>query len=150
MRGVRQALVVVGAVFAVALPSAGEATADGPVVLKSRLGDVCLDATGANWPSQVVVNPCNGADSQRWNATADQRLESAAFPGRCLTMPSETAGVTRLNTCWTGQHWTVQPDGRITTVYGTCLTVLGGPDPGTSVAARNCNGGPEQGWDTGT
>jgi Ricin-type beta-trefoil lectin domain len=89
VRGARQAVVLTVAVFAGAMPSAGEATADGPVVLKSRLGDVCLDAPNGSWPSQVVVNPCNGTDFQRWNVTADQRLESAAFPGRCLTCPVE-------------------------------------------------------------
>jgi hypothetical protein len=27
------------------------ATGDGPVVLKSRLGDLCLDAPSDNWPN---------------------------------------------------------------------------------------------------
>jgi hypothetical protein len=147
-RGARRALVVVGAVFAGAMPGVGVATGDGPVVLKSRLGDLCLDAPSDNWPTQVVVNSCTGTDFQRWNVTADQRLESAAFPGKCLTMPSDAASVSRLQPCWNSQHWTVQPDGRITATFGPCLTVLGGPGPGTSVAARNCTGGPEQGWDS--
>jgi hypothetical protein len=147
-RGARRALVVVGAVFAGAMPGVGVATGDGPVVLKSRLGDLCLDAPSDNWPTQVVVNSCNGTDFQRWNVTADQRLESAAFPGKCLTMPSDAASVSRLQPCWNSQHWTVQPDGRITATFGPCLTVLGGPGPGTSVAARNCTGGPEQGCDS--
>lgn len=42
--GVLRVLVVVGAVFDVAVLNAGAASADGPVQLKSRLGDVCLDA----------------------------------------------------------------------------------------------------------
>ncbi|OOK69212.1 hypothetical protein BZL30_7266 [Mycobacterium kansasii] len=37
-------LAVVGAVFGVAVLCAGTASADGPVQLKSRLGDFCLDA----------------------------------------------------------------------------------------------------------
>ncbi|OBK37845.1 hypothetical protein A5658_27205 [Mycobacterium sp. 1245111.1] len=147
-RGARQALVVVGVGCAVAAPAIGEAAADGPVVLKSRLGDLCLDGPSDAWPTQVVVNACNGSDFQRWNVTGDQRLESVAFPGKCLTMPSETAFVSRLQPCWNSQRWIVQPDGRITTVFGPCLTVLGGPGPGTSVAARICTGGPEQGWDS--
>lgn len=49
--GVRRALVMVVAVFGVAVLSAGAASADGPVQLKSRLGDVCLDApVGAGLP----------------------------------------------------------------------------------------------------
>ncbi len=145
-RNARQVLVVIGAVLAAAVAGLGVATADGPVVLKSRLGDLCLDGPSDAWPTQVVVNPCNGSDFQRWNVTGDQRLESAAFPGKCLAMPSDTAAVSRLQSCWNSQHWIVQPDGRITTVFGPCLTVLGGP--GASVAARICTGGPEQGWDS--
>lgn len=38
--GVLRVLVVVGAVFDVAVLNAGAASADGPVQLKSRLGDV--------------------------------------------------------------------------------------------------------------
>ena len=147
-RGARQALVVVGVGCALATLTVGEATADGPIVLKSQLGDLCLDAPSDAWPTQVVVNPCNGSDFQRWNVTGDQKLESVAFPGKCLTMPSSDAMVSRLQACWNSQHWIVQPDGRITATFGPCLTVLGGPGPGTSVAARICTGGPEQGWDS--
>ena len=145
-RGARQALVVVGVGCAVAMPTIGEATADGPVVLKSRLGDLCLDGPSDAWPTQVVVNACNGSDFQRWNITGDQKLESLAFPGKCLTMPSDTAMVSRLQPCWNSQRWIIQPDVRITTVFGPCLTVFGGL--GASVAARFCTGGPEQGWDS--
>jgi Ricin-type beta-trefoil lectin domain len=145
--GVRQILVVVGAVFAGAMPSAGEATADGPVAFKSRLGDVCLDAPNGGWPSNVMINPCNGTDFQRWNVTGDQKLESVVFPGRCLTM-SDGAGAANLKSCLSTSRWNIQPDGQITAVFGPCLTVLGGPGPGTLVSTRFCNGGPEQGWDT--
>jgi len=64
---VRQVFVVVGPVFAGAMSSAGEATADGPVAFRSQLGDVCLDAPNGGWPSNVMINPCNGTDFQRWN-----------------------------------------------------------------------------------
>jgi len=141
-----KSLIVIAAVFAAALPSTGEASAEGPVTFRSRLGDLCLDAPSDAWPTQVVVNPCNGSDFQRWNVTGDQKLESVAFPGKCLTMPSSDAMVSRLQPCWTSQRWIVQPDGRITTVFGPCLTAFGGP--GASVAARICTGGPEQGWDS--
>jgi hypothetical protein len=56
---VRQVLVVVGAVFAGAMSSAGEATADCPVAFRSQLGDVCLDAPNGDWPSNVMINPSN-------------------------------------------------------------------------------------------
>jgi len=145
--GVRRVLVVVGAVFAGALPSAGEATADGPVAFRSQLDDVCLDAPSGGWPSNVMINACNGTDFQRWNVTGDQKLESVAFPGRCLTMP-DGIGAVNLKGCLTSSRWNIQPDGHITTVFGACLTVLGGPGPGTLVSTRVCNGGPEQGWDS--
>lgn len=51
--GVLRVLVVVGAVFDVAVLNAGAASADGPVQLKSRLGDVA-------WTPRV------GAGSARW------------------------------------------------------------------------------------
>lgn len=58
--GVLRVLVVVGAVFDVAVLNAGAASADGPVQLKSRLGDVCLDAPSGSWFSPLVINPCMG------------------------------------------------------------------------------------------
>jgi Ricin-type beta-trefoil lectin domain len=139
-----RAVVLLGALFAVLL-GAGVASADGPVALRSRLGDVCLDAPGAGWLTPMVINPCNGAPSQRWNLTGDGRLESVAFPGQCLNVDDSAA---RLAACWNSRRWTVQPNGQITAVLGGCLSVLGGPGPGTWVATRICNGGPEQGWDT--
>lgn len=44
MGGVGRAIVVVSTVFGVAALSAGAASADGPVQIRSRLGDFCLDA----------------------------------------------------------------------------------------------------------
>jgi hypothetical protein len=82
-------LVVVGTAFGVAMLSAGAASADGPVQLRSRLGDVCLNAPGGSWLTAVVTNPCNGSGFQRWNL-AGRQLESVAFPGECLTMPGES------------------------------------------------------------
>jgi Ricin-type beta-trefoil lectin domain len=147
MDGLRRATVIVGVVFAGAMTFAGGAAADGPVEIRSRLGDACLDAPSDNWPSHVVVNPCNGANFQRWNVTGDQRLESAAFPGKCLDNPEVLAAL-RLTSCWNSRHWSMQPDGQITAPLGGCVTVLGGPDPGTSVGSRTCTGAPEQGWDS--
>jgi hypothetical protein len=94
-----------------------------------------------------MINPCNGTDTQRWNVRGDQKLESVAFPGRCLTMP-EGIGAVNLVGCLTSTRWNTQPNGPITTVFGACLTVLGGPAPGTFVGTRVCNGGPEQGWES--
>ena len=89
MGGVGRALVVVSTVFGVATLSAGAASADGPVQLRSRLGELCLDAPGGSWFTAVVINPCNGSDFQRWNPNGRQ-LESVAFSGECLTMPGES------------------------------------------------------------
>jgi hypothetical protein len=140
----RRALLLVGALCGVAALSAGGAHADGPLQVRSRIGDACLDAPAANWLTPAVINPCNGTDFQRWNLTGDGRLESAAFPGQCLGVDSSR---TRLMPCWNSQRWTVQDNGQITAILGGCLTVLGGPGPGTWVATRICNGSPEQGWD---
>ncbi|VBA34265.1 hypothetical protein LAUMK13_00455 [Mycobacterium innocens] len=145
----RRALAVVGAVLGLAVLNAGVADADGPVELKSRLGDVCLDAPSGSWVSPVVINPCNGTDFQRWNLNG-QEIESVAFPGECLIQPGE-GWWAKLNPCtnWISQHWTIQPNGQVTNDLGGCLAVLGGPDPGTWVSTRWCNAGaPEQQWDS--
>lgn len=147
--GVLRVLVVVGAVFDVAVLNAGAASADGPVQLKSRLGDVCLDAPSGSWFSPLVINPCNGTDFQRWNLTDDRQVESVAFPGECVNIGN--ALWARLQPCvnWISQHWTVQPDGLVTSDLDACLTVLGGPDPGTWVSTRWCDpNAPDQQWDS--
>jgi Ricin-type beta-trefoil lectin domain len=149
MGGVHRALVMVGAVFGVAALSAGEARADGPVQLRSRLGDFCLDTPTGNMFTPTVINPCNGTDFQRWNLTAAGQLESVAFPGACLSQPGESWWV-HVQPCvdWFTQQWTIQPNGQVTTTFGACLTVLGGPGPGTNVSTRFCTGAPDQAWDS--
>jgi hypothetical protein len=148
--GIRRALVVVGAVFGVAALSAGEASADGPVQLRSRLGDFCLDTPSGVIMTPAVINPCNGSDFQRWSLTAAGQIESVAFPGACLTMPGESWWV-HVQPCVDAyvQHRSVQPNGQVTTVFGACLTVLGGPGPGTLVSNRACiPDAPDQAWDS--
>lgn len=57
----------------------------------------------------------------------------------------------RLQPCvnWISQHWTVQPDGLVKSDLDACLTVLGGPDPGTWVSTRWCDpNAPDQQWDS--
>lgn len=147
MNGFCGALVVVGAVCGVAAVSTGVATADGAVQLKSRLGDVCLDAGGGGSFAPVIINPCNGRDFQRWNIDPGGRIESAAYPGQCLN-ESDDALTAHLWGCWDSRFWNIRPNGQITAVLGGCLTVLGGTGPGTSVGTRICNGAPEQGWDS--
>ncbi|KLO26855.1 RICIN domain-containing protein [Mycobacterium haemophilum] len=148
--GVRRALVIVGVALAVAVLNTGVASADGAVQLKSRLGDVCLDAPTGSWLSPVVINPCNGTDFQRWKLTADRQLESVAFPGECLNVHGESWWA-HLQSCidWISQQWTIQPNGQVTSDFGGCLAVLGGPAPGTWVSTRSCNpGAPDQEWDS--
>jgi len=140
------------AVFGVALLSAGVARADGPVQLKSRLGDFCLDAPSGNYLTPALINPCNGSDFQRWNLTPVGQFESVAFPGQCLATPGESWAA-HMQPCldWFTQKWIVQPDGLVTApgTLGACLTVLGGPVPGTMVSTRFCNAAaPEQQWDS--
>jgi hypothetical protein len=140
--GVRRALVVVGAVFGVALLSAGVASADGPVQLKSRLGNWCLDTPSGNFNTATVVNPCDGSQSQLWNFNPAGQIESVAFPGVCLqsgalnmwlvtVLPCEMNGLT--------QHWTIQPNGQVADGLGSCLNVVNGvPNPGATVTSLNC------------
>ncbi|BBX95990.1 Rv1419 family lectin [Mycobacterium lacus] len=148
--GVRRALVMVVAVFGVAVLSAGAASADGPVQLKSRLGDVCLDAPSGSWFAPLVINPCNGTDFQRWNLTGDGQIESVAFPTECVNVPGDGIWA-RLQPCinWISQKWAIQPNGLVTSDLGGCLAVLGGPGPGTWVSTRWCSpGAPDQQWDS--
>lgn len=147
--GACRAAVAVGAVFVVAASSAGEARADGPIQLKSRLGDYCLDAPGGNIYTPPVTNPCNGTDFQRWNVTGSGQLESVAFPGACLTHTTESLWA-HVQPCvgWPTQQWTFQPDGLVKNNWGGCLSLLGGPGPGTRVTTRGCGDAPDQQWDS--
>jgi Ricin-type beta-trefoil lectin domain len=149
MGGAGRALIVVSTLICVAVLSAGGARADGPVQVRSRLGDACLDAPGGNWYAAVVVNPCNGSDSQRWNLNGRQ-LQSVSSGGGCLINPAGDSVFAHLGPCigmW-NQNWNIDPNGRIATDPGwLCLSVLGGPGPGTWVSTRYCNGDPGQGWD---
>ncbi|KAA1248503.1 ricin-type beta-trefoil lectin domain protein [Mycobacterium simiae] len=150
MDGVRRVSVAAGAVIGVAVLAASPARADGPVQLKSRLGDFCLDAPTGSWVSPVVINPCNGSDFQRWNLHPDREIESVAFPGECLNQPGEGMWA-YLQPCanWISQHWTIQPNGQVPDDLGGCLAVIGGPGPGTWVSTRWCNAdAPEQQWDS--
>jgi len=148
MHSFRSISAVLVTVFGAALLSAGPARADGPVQVKSRMGDACLDAPDGSWFTAVVVDPCNGTDAQRWNQNGEQ-LESVAFPGNCLTSQNDDRWTAHLGPClnWYNQHWNPQPNGHITTGLDGCLAVLGGPNPGTWVASRFCGGGIDQGWD---
>src|ERR1700730_10025769 len=85
MGGVRRALVVVGAVFGVALLSAGVAGAADPVQVESRLGNWCLDGPNGN-NTATMVNPCNGSKSQLWVFNSAGQIESVAFPGDCVSI----------------------------------------------------------------
>src|ERR1700744_1889671 len=143
--GVGRALVVVSTVFA--MLSAGVESADGPIHVRSRLGDACLDAPSWIGDVPVVINPCNDSDFQRWNLNG-QQLESVAFPGKCLT-PQDKTSVLHLEMCRGAmvQHWNFQPDGQVKNDVGNCLTAFGGPAPGTRGSGRLCKGEPGPGWD---
>jgi hypothetical protein len=145
MGGVRRALVLAGAMFSVALLSAGAASAANAVQLKSRLGgNWCLDGPNGNSTS-TMVNPCNGAKSQLWVFNSSGQIESVAFPGSCVSISdaADTTPVT-LSPCQANannQRWTPQPNGQITSALGTgpCLNINGGvANPGTPVIAYHC------------
>jgi Ricin-type beta-trefoil lectin domain len=142
MGGVGPVLVAAGAVFGVALLSAGAASAADPVQLKSRLGNWCLDAPGGS-NTATMVNPCNGSKSQLWSFNSAGQIESVAFPGQCVSI-SDAADNTpvMLSRCQTNANnvgWSLQSNGQITSVLGPCLNVFGGvAQPGTPVIAYHC------------
>ncbi|MBS4729453.1 RICIN domain-containing protein [Mycobacterium sp. SM1] len=152
--GARQAPAAVGAVLAVALLSAGVASAAGPVQLKSRLGgNWCFDAPNGNGTA-TMVNPCNASKSQLWEFNSSGQIESVAFPGQCVNIggaADDTPVVLapcRANT--NNQRWTHQPDGQVTSALGPCLNIYGGvANPGTPVIAYHCIPGVEdEQWDS--
>ena len=149
MGAVGRTIVVVSTALCAAVLIAGAAAAEGPIRLRSRLGDFCLDAPGGNYYAAVVVNPCNDSDSQRWYLNGRQ-LQNVASPGGCLINPAGDSVFAHLGPCigmW-DQNWNLDPNGPVTTAPGSlCLAVLGGPSPGTWVSTRYCNGDPGQGWD---
>ena len=113
MRGVGRPVLVVSMVLGGAMLSGGAASADGPVHVRSRLGDACLDAPSWIGDVPVVINPCNDSDFQRWNLNG-QQLENVAFPGKCLT-PQDKTSVLHLEMCRGAmvQQWNFQPDGQV-------------------------------------
>jgi Ricin-type beta-trefoil lectin domain len=139
--GSGRALAVVGAVFGVALLTAGGASAADPVQLRSRLGNWCLDGPNSN--GATVVNPCDGSKSQMWVFNPAGQIESVAFPGRCVSInnPTDTTPVI-LSTCQTSANnmrWNPQPNGQVTSPLGPCLNINGGvANPGTPVIAYHC------------
>ena len=142
MGELRRSLVVVGALFSVALLSAGLASAAAPVQLKSRMGNWYLDGpNGSN--AATMINACDGSKSQLWNFNGAIQIESAAFPGQCVSIgnAADSTPVT-LSTCQTNsnnQRWNTQPNGQVTSALGPCLNVNGGvANPGTPVIAYHC------------
>ena len=139
---VRRALVVVAAVFGVALLSAAVASAADPVQLKSRMGNWCLDGPNGN-NTATMVNPCNGSKSQRWIFNPAGQIQSAAVPADCVTI-SDAADNTpvTLVPCQTNvnnQRWNPQTNGQVTSALGPCLNIFGGvAQPGTPVIAYHC------------
>src|SRR3954454_23163827 len=132
----------IGAVLAAALLCAGTANAAGPVQLKSRLGNWCLDApNGPN--SAAMVNPCDGSKSQLWVFNPAVQIENAAFPGYCVGIrdAADNTAVT-LAACQPNANnlrWNPHPDGRLISALGRCLNVSGGvAQPGTPVIAYHC------------
>ena len=153
MGGVRRALVVVGAVFGVALLSAGVASAVDPVQLKSRLGDWCLDGPNGN-NTATMVNPCNGSKSQLWVFNSAGQIESVAFPGDCVSISDAADGTpVILLPCQANANnarWNPQTNGQVTSALGPCLNVFGGvAQSGTAVIAYQCTADvADEEWDS--
>ena len=136
-----RALVVVGALFGVALLSAGVASAADPVQLRSRLGNWCFDGPNSN--AATMVNPCNGSKSQLWVFNSAGQIESVAFPGDCVSIsdPADNTPVILLpcQTTANNVRWNPQTNGQVTSALGPCLNVFGGDaQPGTPVIAYHC------------
>jgi Ricin-type beta-trefoil lectin domain len=140
--GARRVLAVAGAGLGVALLSAGLASAAGPVQLKSRMGNWCLDGPNGN-NTPTMVNPCDGSKSQLWVFNTAGQIESVAFPGECasISSPAETTPVI-LSNCRINPNnarWNAQPNGQVTSALGPCLNINGGvANPGTTVIAYHC------------
>jgi hypothetical protein len=131
MGSVRRALVVVGAVIGVALPSAAAASAADQVELKSRLGsDLCLDAPfGVN--TATMTGPCDGGWSHLlWVFNSAGQIESVGFPGNCLSISDSADNTTvTLSPCQANtdnQRWTHLASGQVASALGSCLNVKGG------------------------
>ena len=142
MRDARRALVVVGAVSAAALLSAGVASAAPAVQLKSRVpGNWCVDGPNAN--NATVVNVCNGSNTQLWYFNPAGQIESVAFPGQCLSIASAAdntpATLVACSTNANNQRWTHQPTAEITSALGPCLNLSGGVgNPANPVIGYRC------------
>lgn len=142
MGGVRQALIVVGALCVVALLSAGVASAADQFQLKSRMGNWCLDAPGGS-NTATVINPCNGSQSQLWVFNPGGQIQNVAIAGNCLSIANaaDTTPV-NLSPCQNNannQQWNHQPSGQVTSALGPCLNINGGvANPGTPVIAYHC------------
>ena len=153
MGGVHRAVVVVGAVFAVALLTAGVANAADSAQLKSRLGNWCLDGPGGS-KSATVVNPCNASNSQLWVFNAAGQIESVAFPGNCMSIDNAADGTpVILSPCQSNannQRWNPQTNGQIISALGPCLNVFGGvAQPGTAVIGYHCTADvTDEQWDS--
>lgn len=138
----RRALVAAGAICGVALLSAGVAGAADAVQLRSRLGNWCFDGPNGN-NTATMVNPCGGSKTQLWVRNAAGQIESAAFPGVCVSIndAADNTPVT-LASCQANANnmrWNSQPSGQITSALGPCLNVFGGvAQPGTPVIAYHC------------
>jgi len=153
VRGPGRAGLVAGAVCGAALLLAATAGAAGPVQLKSRMGNWCLDAPSGN-NTATVVNPCTGSKSQLWVFAPAGHLESEAFPGQCVTISNpadDTPAV--LAPCRSdaaNQHWDRQPTGQITSALGPCLNIAGGvAQPENPVIAYHCIADvDDEQWDT--
>ncbi|HEX7323179.1 MAG TPA: RICIN domain-containing protein [Mycobacterium sp.] len=137
--GVRRTVVVAGAGFGAVLLGAGVASAADPVRLQSRLGNWCLDGpNGAD--AATMVNPCDESKSQFWTFNSVGQIESAAFPGECLSIAGAADGtpvtLSRCQANVANQRWEHQANGYLTSALGPCLNVFGGvAQPGTPVIA---------------
>jgi hypothetical protein len=122
--------------------NAGVASAADPVELRSRLGNWCLDGPNGDNTS-TVVNPCTGSKSQLWTFNPAGQIESAAFPGHCLSIgnAADNTPVT-LAPCQAAaanEQWNHRVNGQIASALGPCLNVFGGvAQPGTAVIAYHC------------
>jgi hypothetical protein len=144
LSGFRRTVGLVGAFLGVALLSAGVAIAADPVQLKSRLGpgSWCLDGPNGN-KTAMVVNPCDGSKSQLWVFNSAGQIESAAFPGGCMSISGAAdATPVMLVPCQASannQRWTAQPNAQLTNELGPCLNIFGGvAAPGTPVIGYRC------------
>lgn len=154
------AALVAGVLFAVlghdasSPPTAATAT---PLSATDTLGPrisssdpaLCLAATTANDGSPLILMPCDGGQTQQWQAAGDGTIRTA---GRCMDVAgaAKTVGtVVQLATCNgnQAQQFTFAGSELVSKLTGNCVDVSGGQvTAGTGAVIQTCAAAKSRSW----